>query len=249
MDETVNNSLILEIPQNNSKDLIMIDCTKYFKNISIKTQENFAFTAFVEPMTPTSMLSFISSKISPCKETVNYLNNNESNRQLVKKPSQPPNAFILYRQAKQKQINKDKKIPNPLFSQIIAKMWKNESEGEKLHWERIADKNKLEYVQQIHRDYVYQKPIRKIKRKYKRKTQQNILKAPLPGLPKLPELTTSNVESVSPFLPVSSNPYNFPQTVTFVQPSNFNTEGDFNFFNFFEQNQHSYFFIEPHLII
>ncbi|PKC72676.1 hypothetical protein RhiirA1_336851, partial [Rhizophagus irregularis] len=40
------------------------------------------------------------------------------------------------------------------ISKLLAKMWRNETEEEKLYWKKIADRKKMEHVQ-AHPGYVY----------------------------------------------------------------------------------------------
>ncbi|RIA98889.1 high mobility group box protein, partial [Glomus cerebriforme] len=71
------------------------------------------------------------------------------------KPPRPPNAFILYRRAKQPLITKERgKIPNAMISKLLAKMWRNETEEEKLRWRKLADRKKMEHMQ-ANPGYVY----------------------------------------------------------------------------------------------
>ncbi|CAG8478443.1 2552_t:CDS:2 [Ambispora gerdemannii] len=80
----------------------------------------------------------------------------------AKQPPRPPNAFILYRQAKQPAlIQADKHLTNAQVSRQMADMWKAEPPHEKLKWERMADRRKLEHMKQ-YPNYIY-KPNKKNK--------------------------------------------------------------------------------------
>jgi len=82
-------------------------------------------------------------------------NSNDDKSQPPKRTPRPPNAFILYRQAKQPGIIASIKNPtNAQVSRQISEMWKSESEETRLYWERVADRKKLEHMQ-AHPDYVY----------------------------------------------------------------------------------------------
>jgi hypothetical protein len=82
-------------------------------------------------------------------------NSNDDKSQPPKRTPRPPNAFILYRQAKQPGIIASIKNPtNAQVSRQISEMWRNETEEVRLHWERVADRKKLEHMQ-AHPDYVY----------------------------------------------------------------------------------------------
>ncbi|CAI2185668.1 20581_t:CDS:1 [Funneliformis geosporum] len=73
-----------------------------------------------------------------------------------KRTPRPPNAFILYRKAKQPDvIAQNNHLSNADVSKVISKMWWKEPENEKLEWEKMADKIKLKHMQ-TYPDYVYQ---------------------------------------------------------------------------------------------
>ncbi|PNY26633.1 Repressor of filamentous growth 1 [Tolypocladium capitatum] len=56
---------------------------------------------------------------------------------------QPAAAFILYRQLHQAQVMTDNpKLSNPDISKIIGERWKNEAEGVKQHWKKLAEEEK-----------------------------------------------------------------------------------------------------------
>ncbi|CAG8507420.1 4247_t:CDS:1 [Acaulospora morrowiae] len=72
-----------------------------------------------------------------------------------KSPPRPPNAFILYRKAKQPGIiASHKHLTNAEISKKISDMWKSESNETILMWERLADQKKLEHMQ-TYPNYVY----------------------------------------------------------------------------------------------
>src|ERR1051325_7882369 len=67
----------------------------------------------------------------------------------------PPNAFILYRKAKQSDvIARNKGLTNAEVSKVISKMWWKENEEERFQWEKRADRMKLKHTQDFP-DYVY----------------------------------------------------------------------------------------------
>lgn len=73
-----------------------------------------------------------------------------------KRTPRPPNAFILYRKAKQPDVvAQNKNLTNAEVSKVISKMWWKESEEERFQWEKRADRMKLKHMQD-YPDYVYQ---------------------------------------------------------------------------------------------
>jgi hypothetical protein len=282
-------------PSHNSKDSsntvempLMIDCTTSLENSSIRSQDSFVFTSFVEPMRVKPQSSYnkplenqksstsTSNKRFSDNITTSYEKNDKNNviidesyhqiQQSFEKTPRPPNAFILYRRAKQPLITKERgNISNAKISKLLAKMWRDETEEEKLHWQKIADRKKMEHMQ-AHPGYVYRpkKPISNDKRKRRKTTPQ---KQPTSTLKNtcVPDLTTSNVNSSSTIESVSlplvfcddnslfynySFPYIFPQESMvpyffLEQPKemNFNSVGGFNFFE--QSSQYSpHFFID-----
>lgn len=72
-----------------------------------------------------------------------------------KSPPRPPNAFILYRKAKQAEIMASiQGISNNEVSKIIGQLWHNESELVKLEYQRSAHEMKLEH-KLLYPDYRY----------------------------------------------------------------------------------------------
>ncbi|CAB4444355.1 unnamed protein product [Rhizophagus irregularis] len=229
-------------PSNHTKNSLntaempfMIDCTTSLEN-SFRTQDNFIFTSFepmrVKPQSPIKNKKSISYKKTIEKDTII----DESYQQSIKKIPRPPNAFILYRRAKQKLITKERS--NAKISQLLAKMWRDETEEEKLRWRKIADRKKVEHMQ-AHPGYVYRpkRPIFNDKRKRSKTTPS---KQPISTLENtcVSELETSNVnlstiESLVVFDNSSSYNHSFPS----ISPQeskpkemNFNSEGGSNFF-------------------
>ncbi|GES78072.1 mating-type HMG-box protein MAT1-2 [Rhizophagus clarus] len=273
---------------------LMIDSTTSLENSSIRTQDNFVFTSFVEPIrvkpqssynnqiknkkssttTSTSISSnkrfyddFTTSYGEIIENNINHVIIDESYHQIqqtIEKTPRPPNAFILYRRAKQPLITKERgNISNAKISKLLAKMWRNESEEEKLHWQKIADRKKMEHME-AHPGYVYRpkKPISNDKRKRRKSSPSKQQISTLENTC-VPELVTSNVNSSaidSVSLPLvfydnsssynHSFPYIFPQESMvpyffLEQPKemNFNSDGGFNFFE--QSSQYSpYFFID-----
>jgi hypothetical protein len=80
----------------------------------------------------------------------------ESSRtQPPKRTPRPPNAFILYRRAKQPAIiASQRNLTNAEVSRTISDMWRKEPEEIRLEWERYADRKKLEHMQ-TYPNYVY----------------------------------------------------------------------------------------------
>ncbi|RIA87945.1 high mobility group box protein, partial [Glomus cerebriforme] len=73
----------------------------------------------------------------------------------TKRTPRPPNAFILYRQAKQADVfAQNEKLSNAEVSKIVSKMWWKENEEERFQWEKRADMMKVKHMQD-YPDYVY----------------------------------------------------------------------------------------------
>jgi hypothetical protein len=82
-------------------------------------------------------------------------NNGNSKSQPQKRTPRPPNAFILYRRAKQPAIiASQRNLTNAEVSRTISDMWRKEPEEIRLEWERYADRKKLEHMQ-TYPNYVY----------------------------------------------------------------------------------------------
>ncbi|PKB99765.1 hypothetical protein RhiirA5_299839, partial [Rhizophagus irregularis] len=78
-----------------------------------------------------------------------------SKSQPAKRTPRPPNAFILYRRAKQPGIiASQRNLTNAEVSRTISDMWRKEPEEIRLEWERYADRKKLEHMQ-TYPNYVY----------------------------------------------------------------------------------------------
>lgn len=108
-------------------------------------------------------------------------NNNDNGKKLPgsskmqpeKRPPRPPNAFILYRRAKQPAIlATHRNLTNAEISRFISTCWKNESEQERLNWERYADQKKLEHMQ-AYPNYVYRPNKSKSKNEKRRQARKN----------------------------------------------------------------------------
>jgi len=81
--------------------------------------------------------------------------NGNSKAQPQKRTPRPPNAFILYRRAKQPAIiASQRNLTNAEVSRTISDMWRKEPEEIRLEWERYADRKKLEHMQ-TYPNYVY----------------------------------------------------------------------------------------------
>ncbi|KII92243.1 hypothetical protein PLICRDRAFT_103505, partial [Plicaturopsis crispa FD-325 SS-3] len=65
------------------------------------------------------------------------------------KPPRPPNAWIIYRSDKLQQLAPppgQKSPPQADVSRTIAKMWRQESDPVREHYERLAEKKKAEHA-------------------------------------------------------------------------------------------------------
>ena len=69
----------------------------------------------------------------------------------------PPNAFILYRNSKQKEVKANyEDLTNSQVSKIVSMLWWKEPEEVKLKWEKMADREKLRHIEE-NPDYVYER--------------------------------------------------------------------------------------------
>src|SRR6266498_3110002 len=180
-------------PYNSNKDIsdsypmpLMIDCTTSLENSSIRDEDNFVFTSFVESIksNPQSHIKsvknqkqkpFMSTSISneiifnnitvSCGEVKDHENDkNDTSHPIIdessqqkkeKKPPRPPNAFILYRQAKQPIITRERgNISNNDISKLLAELWRNETDEVRLYWRKVADRKKMEHMQ-LYPGYVF----------------------------------------------------------------------------------------------
>ncbi|KIK98564.1 hypothetical protein PAXRUDRAFT_55546, partial [Paxillus rubicundulus Ve08.2h10] len=75
-------------------------------------------------------------------------------------PPRPPNAWILYRSDRLKELppSKERRAQADV-SKLISNMWKNEKEEVKLEYERMADAKKAEH-QRLYPSYRFQ-PMKK----------------------------------------------------------------------------------------
>uniref|UniRef100_A0A1D1XUI9 Silenced mating-type M-specific polypeptide Mc n=1 Tax=Anthurium amnicola TaxID=1678845 RepID=A0A1D1XUI9_9ARAE len=108
-------------------------------------------------------------------------NNNDNGKKLPgsskmqpeKRPPRPPNAFILYRRAKQPAIlAAHRNLTNAEISRYISSCWKSETDEERLAWERYADQKKLEHMQ-AYPNYVYRPNKNKGKNEKRRQARKS----------------------------------------------------------------------------
>jgi len=96
-----------------------------------------------------------------------------SKMQPEKRPPRPPNAFILYRRAKQPAIlATHRNFTNAEISRYISNCWRNETDEERLAWERYADQKKLEHMQ-AYPNYVYRPNKNKGKNEKRRQARKS----------------------------------------------------------------------------
>jgi len=96
-----------------------------------------------------------------------------SKMQPEKRPPRPPNAFILYRRAKQPAIlATHRNFTNAEISRYISTCWRNETDEERLAWERYADQKKLEHMQ-AYPNYVYRPNKNKGKNEKRRQARKS----------------------------------------------------------------------------
>lgn len=211
--------LMFDVPKPNpgaqNNRSFMIDYTTSLENSSIRTQDNFIFTSFVEPMRvrpQTPIRNKISELEAPIKEDANInsataVSNDTPNFDNIGHTPRPPNAFILYRRAKQSEVTADKgNISNAMISKILSKLWKNEKEDVKLYWRKQADKKKVEHMA-AHPGYVYRpkKSGASNKKRCRKTTSTNVNPTAPPSL-SLPPLTPSHPSQSAPPLPTGELP-------------------------------------------
>jgi hypothetical protein len=98
---------------------------------------------------------FINQESSDAQNMMDGDTSANSKSQPNKRTPRPPNAFILYRRAKQPAIiASQRNLTNAEVSRTISDMWKKEPEEIRLEWERFADRKKLEHMQ-TYPNYVY----------------------------------------------------------------------------------------------
>jgi hypothetical protein len=89
------------------------------------------------------------------QDASNQMDGDNSRSQPPKRTPRPPNAFILYRRAKQPGIiASQRNLTNAEVSRTISDMWRKEPEETRLEWEKYADRKKLEHMQ-TYPNYVY----------------------------------------------------------------------------------------------
>lgn len=64
---------------------------------------------------------------------------------IKKKTPRPMNAFLLYRQTKQKNLQFKEKILSKDFSKAVAEMWRSEKEEVRSYYHRLAEEEKLKH--------------------------------------------------------------------------------------------------------
>ncbi|CAG8542475.1 10528_t:CDS:2 [Ambispora gerdemannii] len=161
------NLLMFDIPLQNSPNIsngqrIMIDYTTSLENSNIREKS----TSFVNPSPSIRPLSHNDFVDETFKQTLS------SQKKHIPRP---PNAFILYRRAKQPEVTTELgHISNSEISRILANKWKNEPEVVKLDWQKQADRMKMEHAQ-ANPGYVYcpkKSPFKKTSRKGNRNTKK-----------------------------------------------------------------------------
>ncbi|CAG8758606.1 8785_t:CDS:1 [Racocetra persica] len=169
---------------------LTIDHTTSLENSSIRTQDNFVFTSFLEPIR-VKRQNPIKNKPIILDSDSSLLNNEvEKTSNLVQPSSEdrtprPPNAFILYRRSKQPEVTREHgNISNARISKILAKLWREEDENVKHYWQKMADKKKMEHML-AHPGYVYRpkKPGENKKKKNHRKSKATPKESPGPLIP------------------------------------------------------------------
>ncbi|CAG8433633.1 10924_t:CDS:2 [Diversispora eburnea] len=131
--------------------------------------------------------------------STNVNNIDETSGKIQKRTPRPPNAFILYRRAKQPAIiAAHRHLTNAEVSRQISDMWKSEPEEVRLEWERYADRKKLEHMQ-TYPNYVYRpnKSKTKVDKRRQRK-QTKDFSTPSPNTNDINDnLTSTNTDNFS----------------------------------------------------
>ncbi|KAF0399043.1 MATA-HMG [Gigaspora margarita] len=244
-----------------SSTQLTIDHTTSLENSSIRTQDNFVFTSFLEQIKvrpqspiknklPISNNNDLGSDLSVMNNEVDKASNFEqlsSNR-----TPRPPNAFILYRRAKQPEVTRDHgTISNAKISKILANLWKNENDDVKHYWQKMADKKKMEHML-AHPGYVYrpkrpnENKKRKDRRKLKATTQERELTIPLPVTNPIVSPQESNISTDPPSLPYDNQLENYSRpTPVIFQDIEFGYNVYSNYIDYYDHNDYNnYNFIE-----
>ncbi|CAG8526418.1 45219_t:CDS:2 [Gigaspora margarita] len=156
-------------------------------NIIVNDYDTTTFKSFTEPDFIDSSSSIAAGAAAP-DENENGKKSPPScqKAQQEKRPPRPPNAFILYRREKQPAIlAAHRHLTNAQISRYIADLWRSETNETRLHWEREADKTKLEHMK-AYPNYVY-RPNKKGKNDKKRRERRKSSNSSL--------LSTSPVET------------------------------------------------------
>ncbi|KAI6044670.1 hypothetical protein EDC04DRAFT_326532 [Pisolithus marmoratus] len=93
-----------------------------------------------------------------------------SSTTMTVQPPRPPNAWILYRSDKLRQLPPSKGRAQAEVSKMISKMWQEETDTVRLFYERMADARKAEH-QRLYPDYRFQ-PVKKEDRAKMREQQK-----------------------------------------------------------------------------
>ncbi|CAG8674573.1 4957_t:CDS:1 [Gigaspora rosea] len=170
--------LMFDIPtpsftKSNSKpdSQLTVDYTTSLENSNIRTQDNFIFTSYMEPMKVNPQRPLKNTPITLLQQ------DSSKNNEIIMEPlhqekriRRSPNSFILYRRAKQPEIIRQYgKIPNAEKSRIIADLWHNESSEIKQYWQNLADKKKVEYMN-APPEYCYLNKLKNPKKNHKLKS-------------------------------------------------------------------------------
>ncbi|KAL4080185.1 hypothetical protein V8B97DRAFT_1914264 [Scleroderma yunnanense] len=130
-------------------------------------------------------------------------------------PPRPPNAWILYRSHKLRQLPPDKGRAQADVSKMISSMWKNESDSVRLEYERMADERKAAH-QLMYPDYRFQ-PVKK-EEKAKQREQQKLQKQRARADKKSKRDATSTASTSAPALPPPSTVPVMPPPVVYATP-------------------------------
>ncbi|CAG8669953.1 2529_t:CDS:1 [Dentiscutata heterogama] len=248
-----------------SSTQLTIDHTTSLENSSIRTQDNFVFTSFLEPIRvrPQSPIKNKPTVNNDVLDSNSSIMNNDKATNLSNfeklspedRTPRPPNAFILYRRAKQPEVTRDHgNISNSKISKILATLWRNEDDDVKHYWQKMADRKKMEHML-AHPGYVYRpkKPSENKKKKDRRKLKATTQECEEPSIPTPapnPVVSPQESESIIPMDPTSF-PYedqfeNYSQiTPTIfhdidlgynVYSIDYNYYNDYNDYNFIETN-------------
>ncbi|CAG8459538.1 8551_t:CDS:2 [Scutellospora calospora] len=198
--------------KNNSKsdssNQLTVDYTTSLENSSIRTQDNFIFTSFLEPINVRPQLPHKNTQITRLEQDKDAIKEPICQEKKIRRP---PNSFILYRQAMQQEVTRlYGNISNSMLSKILSDLWQNESEEVKLYWNKVADKKRMEHMQ-AYPDYCYRP--KKLGNKSKKSR-------------KLESIDSKKLQYILPTTQTSYTDISFPLISEKIDPTSFYNQFD-----------------------